>query len=29
MERIKYPRTYHLPYSQSRTDDDKTLKDDS
>lgn len=29
MERIKYPRTYHLPYSQSKTDDDKTLKDDS
>lgn len=29
MERIKYPRTYHLPYSQSRTDDDKTLPDDS
>ena len=25
MERIKYPRTYHLPYSQSKTDDDKTL----
>ena len=23
MERIKYPRTYHLPYSQSKTDDDK------
>lgn len=29
MERIKYPRTYHLPYSLSKTDDDKTLKDDS
>lgn len=29
MERIKYPRTYHLSYSQSKTDDDKTLKDDS
>ena len=26
MERIKYPRTYHLPYSQSKTDDDKTYK---
>lgn len=22
---IKYPRTYHLPYSQSRTKDDRTL----
>ena len=21
---MKYPRTYHLPYSQSKTDDDKT-----
>lgn len=29
MQRIKYPRTYHLPYSLSKTDDDKTLKDDS
>ena len=28
MERIKYPRTYHLPYSQSKTDDDKTLPND-
>ena len=27
MERIKYPRTYHLPYSQSKTDD-KTLSND-
>ena len=25
----KYPRTFHLPYSQSKTDDDKTLPDDS
>jgi hypothetical protein len=24
---IKYPRTYHLPFSESKTDDDKTLKD--
>ena len=29
MKRTKYPRTYHLPYSQSKTDDDKTLPDDS
>lgn len=29
MERIKYPRTPHLPYSMSKTDDDKTLPDDS
>lgn len=28
MERIKYPRTYHLPYSESKTDDDKTLTTD-
>lgn len=28
MERIKYLRTYHLPYSQSKTDDDKTLPND-
>ena len=28
MERNKYPRTYHLPYSQSKTDDDKTLPND-
>lgn len=26
---VKYPRTYHLPWSQSSTDDDKTLKDTS
>lgn len=26
---FKYSRTYHLPYSLSRTDDDKTMKDDS
>lgn len=25
MNRSKYPRTYHLPWSESRTDDDKTL----
>lgn len=29
MERFKYPRTPHLPYSLSKTDDDKTLPDDS
>ena len=29
MERIKYPKTPHLPYSMSKTDDDKTLPDDS
>jgi hypothetical protein len=23
--KVKYPRTYHLPWSESRTDDDKTL----
>ena len=28
MERFKYPRTPHLPYSLSRTDDDKTLETD-
>lgn len=28
MERIKYPRTFHLPYSQSKTSDDKTLTND-
>lgn len=28
MERIKYPRTPHLPYSMSKTDDDKTLPND-
>lgn len=28
MERNKYPRTYHLPYSQSKTYDDKTLPND-
>lgn len=28
MERIKYPRTPHLPYSMSKTDDDKTLSND-
>ena len=26
-EYVKYPRTYHLPWSESKTDDDKTLKD--
>lgn len=26
---IKYPRTYHLPWTQSTNKDDKTLKDDS
>jgi len=25
---IKYPRTFHLPYSLSKTDDDKTLESD-
>lgn len=25
MNRSKYPRTYHLPWSESKTDDDKTL----
>lgn len=29
MEKYKYPRTYHLPYSKGATDDDKILKDDS
>lgn len=29
MQKVKYPRTYHLPYSPSVTDDDKTLQDDS
>lgn len=29
MEKIKYPRTYHLPYSPSKTDDDKTLTSDN
>lgn len=29
MKRTKYSRTYHLPYSLSRTEDDKTMKDDS
>ena len=24
---VKYPRTYHLPFSMGRTDDDKVLKD--
>jgi len=24
---IKYPRTYHLPFSPGKTDDDKTLRD--
>lgn len=28
IERIKYPRTPHLPYSESKTDDDKTLPSD-
>lgn len=26
-ERFKYPRTWHLPWSGSKTDDDKTLSD--
>lgn len=26
---VKYPRTYHLPYSEGATSDDKTLRDDS
>lgn len=25
---IKYPRTFHLPYSPNATDDDKKLKSD-
>lgn len=29
MDRFKYPRTYHLPYSPSVSDDDKMLPDDS
>lgn len=29
MEKYKYPRTYHLPYSKGATADDKILKDDS
>ena len=28
-ERAKYPRTFHLPWSEGRTDDDKVLSDDS
>jgi hypothetical protein len=24
---VKYPRTYHLPWSQDKTNDDKSLKD--
>lgn len=28
MERFKYPRTPHLPYSLSKSDDDKTLNSD-
>src|SRR6185369_15458032 len=24
---VKYPRTYHLPFSKGRTDDDRALKD--
>lgn len=27
--RVKYPRTFHLPYSLTVTEDDKRLKDDS
>jgi len=27
-DHIKYPRTFHLPYSLSKTDDDKTLESD-
>lgn len=27
--RYKYPRTYHLPFSEGYTSDDKVLKDDS
>lgn len=29
MNRTKYSRTYHLPYSLSRTDDDKTMANDN
>ena len=28
MTRIKYPRTFHLPYSETITDDDKRLQND-
>ena len=27
-EKIKYPRTYHLPYSPTMTPDDKRLESD-
>lgn len=29
INRYKYPRTYHLPYSEGVSSDDKVLKDDS
>lgn len=29
MERVKYPRTYHLPYSKGYTSDDKVLTSDN
>lgn len=29
MDYVKYPRTYHLPFSRGRTDDDKALLDTS
>ena len=29
MNRYKYPRTPHLPFSESKTDDDKTLESDA
>ncbi|HXB68091.1 MAG TPA: RNA ligase family protein [Candidatus Acidoferrales bacterium] len=28
-DRVKYPRTYHLPWSPGRTDDDRVLEDTS
>lgn len=28
MEKIKYPRTYHLPFSEGFTSDDKVLEND-
>ena len=27
--RTKYPRTFHLPWSEGKSDDDKVLSDDS
>lgn len=28
IQKVKYPRTYHLPYSLTLTDDDKRLSSD-